>query len=167
MKTSLLIADHVDTLASGKLAALGLYTDSVIVAQLAATDAEPTADLPMGFFLSLVLTVHAAPAEEVQGSLRVTGPDGYASPEALLPPLKFPPGVAANLVVRLTPLLVHRSGLFKVLVRYGDEINEHTFEVRIKRQPAAPSAAVSPTAALPARKDAPRRPRRATSRPAT
>lgn len=163
MKTSLLIADHVDTLLSGKLAALGLYTDSVIVLQLGATDAEPTAELPLGVFMCLVLTVHVAPAPDVPGSLRVIGPDGGASPEAPLPPLKFPQGTAANLVVRLTPLLVSRAGLFKVLVRYGDETDEHTFEVRIRRPPEAPPAPVSPTDEPPVRTVKSRRPRRSTS----
>lgn len=152
MQFHLQIADHFDTLANGKVLALGLFADRVVVMRVPAEAPEPTAELPYAVDLGLLLTITDAPPTPLQGEVRIVPPGGGA-PIRVLPisGLSIGAGRSANILAQLKPLLVPQAGVFTVEAHVGDEVLGASFEVRIIRLAStAPSdVEVAPNAEAP------------------
>lgn len=163
MRTELFIADHFDTLASGKTVAMGLFADRVVVLQPDSKVPAPAPELPHALDLDMMVTVLRAPRPGATGRLTIT-PPGQDMPvvDFALPAITLPTGHSANLIFRLRPLLMPRVGKYKVRVQFGDAVNEHTLEIRrpLPLQTTAPSAEPAPVARRPARKAPAEKPNR-------
>lgn len=139
MHCELFIADHFDTLASGKVLAVGLFTDRVVVLRPGQGAPEATAETPYAHELSLLLMLKDLPPGKHVSRMTVSPPGANKPPvELRLPELELPAGQSANLIVKLAPLLVPRAGDFEVNVHVGDERQTLTFEVRIDAALVAP-----------------------------
>lgn len=117
----LLVADQFRTEQGGKILAIGLYADGVVV--IPSDAPPPTPEMPLGIELSLLVTISGVagkgpvlvqlgnkPAREMNVELRPFG--------------------AANLVLNLQPLLVESFGRKVLTVTFAGETHELSFEVR-------------------------------------
>lgn len=150
MNMLLHIADHFDTLASGKTLAVGLFADRVVVMHVAADAAPPSAALPYGCDLALLLTLTSAPAGPLQGQLRVI-PPGAGEPVAAIEfnAVAGGPGLSVSVMTRLRPLLVPQAGTYTVEVTAAGQTLASSFEVRVNRAGAAPPQALGPAPGAP------------------
>jgi hypothetical protein len=153
MQLRIHIADHFDTLASGKVLAVGLFPDRVVLLNLPADAPEPSVDVPFAFDLDLLITLTGPQEEPVACDVRVLAP-GAAPPVANLhaPSLQIAGGSSTNIASKLRPLLVPQAGLFTVEVTCGDQTLRDSFEVRLKRvassrEPLPPDSAPARAAA--------------------
>lgn len=144
MQLHLLIADHFDTLANGKMLALGLFTDRVVVMHVPAETPDPTPEIPYALELGLLLTLTNAPTTPIHGEVRIVAP-GSGPPVGNLrfDALSIRSGDSANILTKLKPLLVPHAGTYTVEVHAGDEVLSANFEVRIYRMPSVTSDVVA------------------------
>lgn len=136
MHMQLLIADHFDTLASGKVLAVGLFTDRVVLLNVPADAADPSPEVPFGIDLGLLITLSDTPPGPMAGEISIH-PPGSLPPVAVLrfTGIGVAAGYAANVMTKLQPLLVPCPGIFAVHLKLGDDVWSETFEVRVQRQP--------------------------------
>lgn len=150
MRLQLLIADHFDTLANGKVVALGLFTDRVVVMNLPADMAAPTVEMPFGLDLGLLLTLSDTVLNGADAEVSIHPPGGLPSVAVIrMAGLSVNPGASANLLTKLQPLIIPCPGVYEVQVKVGGQVMTDSFEVRIVPLPAATAA--QPVATLPAR----------------
>ena len=148
MRMYLHIADHFDTLASGKVLAVGLFPDRVLLIQVPAERQDPSPDAPYGANLGLLVTLSEGPGGPVSGDIKVLPPAGLPAVATLaIPELVASDGRSANIIGMLRPLLVPRAGLYTVQATLGGEVASGEFEVRIVRADLSPagSAIDAPT----------------------
>lgn len=147
MQLTVHIADSFDTLASGKVLAVGLFPDRVVVMNVPADAPEPTAKVPFGTDLGLLLALTDAPIGSINGEVRILPPEGAPCVGSMpFGGLQIAVGSSVNILVQLRPLLVPHAGVYTVEVQVGSDVLFGTFEVRINRLPpvgAAPE--ISPT----------------------
>lgn len=146
MRLNLLIADHFDTLASGKILAVGLFTDRIVMLQTPAGVPAPTPARPHGADLALLLTLMDVPAGPLQGEVRVLPPQPGAEP-VMRAPFKgvlTETGVGINVPIQLRPLLVPAVGMFTVEVQVNDQLLREQFEVRLRQRVDEPMPALEP-----------------------
>jgi hypothetical protein len=153
------IADHFDTLATGKVLAVGLFSDRVVLLNLPADAPEPTSEIPFAFDLDLLITLTGPIAEPSACDIRILAP-GMAQPVAHLhmPSLQIAGGSSTNITSKLRPLLVTQPGIFTVEASCGGETAQDTFEVRLQRLPQSEAPPIgSPPVQAAAAKPKPRR----------
>lgn len=162
MQINLQIADHFDLLANGKVLAVGLFPDRVVVMQVPAEAPEPSAELPYATDLGLLLTLSDAPAAPLEGEVRILSPgDGRAVGVLPFGGLNISGGQSANILSKLRPLMVQQAGVFTVEAQVGDETARASFEVRIIRLPSSVPSSVQSQPASGTGSAAPAKPRRA------
>ena len=161
MRLQLLIADHFDMLASGKVAALGLFADGVVVLTLPPDTAPPTAEMPYGLDLGLLLTLSDAELNNAQAQITILPPAGLPTVATVRADgVTAHPGQAANIMTKLKPLLVPCAGVYQAQVAVAGQVLTASFEVRIAAQPQAAALAEHtplPVKAARARPDKPAR----------
>lgn len=164
MQLHLLIADHFETLASGKVLAVGLFTDRVVVMQVPAEEPDPSPKVPYATDLGLLLTLSDAPATQLEVEVRILPPGGgQAVGIAPFGGLRITGGHSVNILTKLKPMLVPQAGVFTVEAQVGDETLRASFEIRIHRLPPSlpPQAPTGTVSTAPAK----RRRARATGKP--
>lgn len=124
----------------GKVSAIGLYADNVVVLQLAADVPDPTAEAPI-MVRSLAFLFSVSALREVllaSVDLQVNG-----TRQPFMMPRELPrtdPGNSVNLLGVMAPCIVTSFGKKKVIVDIGT--TKHTFEFEIRRVPL-PASMVS------------------------
>jgi hypothetical protein len=116
----LFVADQFRTEQGGKVLAIGLYTDNVVVFPSDAP--EPTSDLPLGLELSLLINISG-----VQGKGTVSIQLGREKREMAL---ELKRQGSANFVLNLQPLLIEAFGKKTVQVGLAGQVHELHFEAR-------------------------------------
>lgn len=141
MQLTVFIADSFDTLASGKVLAVGLFPDRVVVMNLPSDANEPTVKAPYGTDLGLLLALTDSREGNIDGEVRILPPHGAPVVGSMpFKGLKVAVGASVNILVQLKPLLVPHAGIYTVETQIGENILSGTFEVRINRLPPAATA---------------------------
>ena len=134
MKGLLYVADNFQTLQDGKVLAVGLYADKVVVMNIPIDAPEPSAELPFGISLGLLVCLLELPAADVSGHISILPPSGHA----MAPPMSFAvpaqAGRSANIVLATNPFLVSEPGVYQVVVDIADLHIAESFEIRMTRQ---------------------------------
>ncbi|MEY4413271.1 MAG: hypothetical protein RIQ53_564 [Pseudomonadota bacterium] len=134
------LADHFDTLSSGKQLAVGLYSDLVVVLNTLPEAPPPTPESPFATDMSMLLSFSELPLGTHEGEVQVLPPGLEHRPVA---EMKFKcdvtqPDAAINIPLLFRPLLLPAIGMYKVRVRIGPDEMSAEFEVRV-RAVASPS----------------------------
>ena len=134
MKGLLYVADNFQTLQDGKVLAVGLYPDKVVVMNIPVDAPEPSRELPFGINLGLLLCLVDLPSDDVAGKIIILPPSGHA----LAPPMSFAvqaqAGRSANIVLAANPFPVSEPGVYQVVVDIADLHIAESFEIRMTRQ---------------------------------
>lgn len=133
MKLDLLVADHIDTLKSGKPIALGVYADGVVVLDSGPDIPEPSDAQPWAVSLSFLLSVAGLPSGAHELQISLLNPAGVPITDPDRPPLliRVAEGQSAIVIVPNTqPLACTMMGEHKFKVSVGDVVRERTFEIR-------------------------------------
>lgn len=160
MKLSVLIADHFETLSSGKILALGLFPDRVVVINLPLqADGTPPAP-PYAVELSILCCFTELSSEVADLHLEVIPPEG-GKPIARItvPQAAMDQGRSFNVIGKIAPLLASSSGFYAVKANMGKETAADQFELRIQFPVPAADTAGKPPRPKPARKVARRQKR--------
>ena len=125
----LILAEDLRNEIGGKVTAVGLYADNVVVLQLPAEVPEPTEHEPLlvkslGFLLCL-----QGPAGKYAASAELES-DGARRPFMQSQTIILAPGKSVNMVGVLAPCGVASFGLKQVIVKLGDAILAASFEIR-------------------------------------
>jgi hypothetical protein len=128
----MLMADDIRAEQSGKMFAVGLYPDNVLVLNLPRSTPAPSAKKPIALDgLSLSFTfLGSAGHHDVSISIG----DGAAKVLSV----NVPEGGHANIILALRPLLIREFGVKPVLVLYGGAKHDFEFEVRRRDVESAP-----------------------------
>ena len=149
MKLQLHIADQFEALVNGKLLALGLFADRVVVMLIPAEMPDPTPESPHAMQLGLLLTLSDMSDRPLEGEVRILPPGGGKPVGGFsFAGLPIQAGDSTNVVTKLAPLIIPQAGVFSVEAHIGDEVLVASFEVRIRRMAPAASAAVSSEASV-------------------
>lgn len=146
MKLTLLLADHFESLASGKILGLGLFPDRVVLVD----PAPPGQRLGIDLCVLCCLTELPAHPADVLVELVAPGED-KAQAGLTLPNVAIPAGRSCNIISKYAPLLVGTGGMYTVRVEMAGQQVSDQFEVRVRPVPlqlAAPdqlSAAKAPS----------------------
>lgn len=152
MRLRLYLADHFDTLVSGKQLAVGLYPDLVVVMSPSPDAPQPTPEVPYAMDMGLMLTLSGLPVGQSVGELRVLPPglpdrpvlkSGFVCHAAEA-------GSAVNVTLQARPLLIPAVGTYSVQVTIGAEVLQDEFEVRIRPADGIPAVMVQPLPPEPA-----------------
>ena len=142
MKIEFYLADFIETLVSGKLVAVGLFTDRVILLNVPFDVPDASKDAPYAFNLSAALCPLVEPGDHSL-SVAVEYPGGDRGPTA--PPQSFTtlPGRRINIVVPMNPLLVPMAGEFALIATVDGKETRLPFELRVQRLPRPEGAPTS------------------------
>jgi hypothetical protein len=145
MKSTLFVADSIQTLADGKNIAIGLYTDRALQLAVDPNAPEPSAEMPFGTLsLGLLFTVLDLDAGAYDIQMSIVGPNGIDYPSGPVPPQTIQVSAArsANVIANLTPFLIPAFGTYAMRLDVkGQGVLEEAFTVR--RGTAEDAAAVS------------------------
>lgn len=120
----ILIADDFRVEEGGKVFAIGLFTDNVIVSLVPRGTPAPTAELPYGIdALAILLCVGGVSGLH---DLSVTLGDGPSRQWQV----DLQEGASANLIMKLRPLLVRSFGMKPVRIEFAGQTFESAFELR-------------------------------------
>lgn len=152
---NLYIADNFEALLNGKIAAMGMFTDRVVLLSVPADLAPPSRKMPYGVPLTLLLNLQPPGPDDIQGKLQVL-PPGQHTPvmHTDVSAKGVPAGHSVNIIVHMQPLLVTAPGRYQVKLTIGPDTMTAHFEVRIATLPvqtAAPAAVAKPAEAAPAK----------------
>lgn len=138
MSTSLFLADAFEVLQTGKVMAMGLYTDKVMVLTVPAHAPEPSKEQPYAIALALLLCVTDLPAGEYKAEFSIELPSGGVLQNLPFPAARYPVNGAEafNLILKFAPFMAPEVGTYTLLGRVGDVDFRHTFELREKREAA-------------------------------
>lgn len=118
------LADDFRSESSGKVTAVGLYPDNVIVLNTPANSPEPSKDRPYGVSsLGLLICIGGS-----QGTFPVSISVGENEPFRKTIELKI--GMSSNLVLAFRPLLLASLGFKKVKVTVDATVHDFQFEAR-------------------------------------
>ena len=125
----------------GKVSAIGLYSDNVVVLQLPAGASDPTEAEPI-FIRSLAFLFNISKLSEdstIEVDLEIDG-----SRQAFMAPRTFPatePGNSINLLGVMVPCLIKSFGKRRAIVKI--KASEYTFEFEVRRATLPASEMVS------------------------
>ena len=132
------LADDMRQEVGGKVTAVGLYADNVIVAEMSPDDPDPTANQVAAVGgISILANVSTSPGDH-KYQLEI-------DPSSVVPPLAQSPsshvgtqraGDTTNLIMRLAPLPFTRYGMVHVVLRIDGEPHRFSFEIRRRNKPA-------------------------------
>lgn len=151
MKLRLYIADTFEVLQNGKVLALGLFPDHVVIVPAPPPIDRPSPDDPVfGLTLSALLAFHEVEGDALKGEALVYAP-GIDRPVARM---SFdapcdPDAAAVNLISRFNPLPISSAGVYRLDVDANGQRFSEQFEIRITPPVAA---TVTPRTTKPARK---------------
>ena len=143
MKGLLYVADNFQTLQDGKVLAVGLYPDKVVVMNIPVDAPEPSRELPFGINLGLLLCLVDLPSDDVAGKITILPPSGHTLAPAMSFAVQARAGRSANIVLVANPLLVSEPGLYQVVVDIADLHIAESFEIRMTRQQSSTAALAS------------------------
>jgi hypothetical protein len=139
------VAEDLREEVGGKISAIGLYPDNVIIVSMPPDSPEPSAEKPaairsLSFLFNISGLVSSSKVSiEIQGDGRR---QPFMKPQELHPPQQ---GISSfNLIGISSPFLLASFGTKKFIVSVGD--TAHTFEVEIRKM-AAPPITVQPRVA--------------------
>ncbi|MBD2222712.1 hypothetical protein H6G33_37975 [Calothrix sp. FACHB-1219] len=122
----MLVADEFRMEQSGKVLAIGLYSDSVVVLTIPKNAPKPTKETPIGFDgVSLLLTIGGIVGET---SVRF----GLEGGQAIEHRLNLQSGTSANIIVNIKPFRIASFGVKNVIVELAGSTHKLHFEVRAK-----------------------------------
>lgn len=154
----LLVADQFRVEAGGKVLAIGLYPDGVVVMQMPADAPDPTDESPVGIAqLALLLSVSGSGRSH---NLRVQ----LGADDAKEFPVDLGTAGSVNVILDLRPLVIRSFGIKPVVVELAGERHELSFEIRrgvgdvpgqvMQLPPALAETASAPSPKKPRRKAA-------------
>ena len=126
------LADDMRHEVSGKVTAVGLYADNVIVAEMSKNDPDPTPERMVALpGVSILASVSIRPGEhhyklEFDGS-SVVPPLRETTTKRVGTPLT---GETTNLIMRFQPLPFTRFGIARVVLWVDGEAFSYSFEIR-------------------------------------
>ena len=131
------LADDMRQEVGGKVTAVGLYADNVIVAEMSPNDPDPTAEqLAALGGVSILASVSMSPGEhECQFEIE---PSSVVPPLALAQSDKFSTSRAdetVNMIMRLAPLPFTRFGMVHLVLRVDGNPHSFSFEIRRRNKP--------------------------------
>lgn len=140
MKLRLYLADMMEPQANGKLAALGLFPDLVVVLTVPPGSPDPTPQAAFGTDLCLMLTITGLPAGDTIGEMQLLAPTPEPMPVLKARfPFHVPKGsTGLNVPLPMKPMPVPALGVYTVELRVGNDVLRETFEIQVKLDPAAP-----------------------------
>ncbi len=132
MKSVLHVADDFRTLNDGKLMALGLYADNVVLINREAKQLEALSQgaKPALDKLALLLTIRGLPAGEHTIVPRVLLPDGQEQ-GTLIEPFSFPirEDRSVNFIFNLAPFVIPQYGDYTLSASVGDFVIDEKFTI--------------------------------------
>lgn len=135
MQVDLFMADMFDTLQSGKLVALGLYTDRTMVLHIPPEAPTPSEENPVAVPVTLCFCIQGLDDTEHTFKLSFEGPDGSASPMRLGGNFKGRTGSSGNLVHRFEPFLLNQIGPHQAILDIDG--TSHRFLINFRATPQA------------------------------
>ena len=149
------IADDIRLEQGGKVSAIGLYADRVIVAQMRPDQQEPSKEAPLimeGFVFLVSLS-----GLEGKHRVKLDYSDDAMVDNAKFDPVdsqfNFPdPALSMNFVGRIRPFITTAFGSKRISLEVDGEVSEFTFEIRRGKLPED-AGANQPAAKSSARRD--------------
>jgi len=135
MKTFLYLADDIQALASGKVLAVGLFTDHVIVVN---SQEPPSQEKPGAVPFSLLIAIAEVPPGHYEMKVVVLDPNGAATNYDIENTSDVPPGGSMVLAVKCNPFIFAEIGKYTVRTTVNGEVFENTFELRYAKLDMAP-----------------------------
>ena len=135
-KFRMIVADDVRVEQDGKVTAVGMYTDDIVVAHIPPTVPEPTMEIPhaipgLTFLVTVIGLEGTYPV-----SLRLVSPKpNQHAPESKS--VEFRPGGSANFILRAQPFLFASFGSKTLIAKVGEFEEAFSFEIRKGVAPAA------------------------------
>lgn len=141
MKFRAYIADTFEVLQNGKVLALGLFPDHVLVVHTQAGEPAPSDAAPIGIEASLMMSFSEVDEPTVTGHAVVIPPDSDRPvARTNFEARRQSPGSATNVITKFKPLPVRAPGIFKLQVHVNGHDFEDWFEVRVTPPPGAAAA---------------------------
>lgn len=158
MKLKILVADQFEGLVSGKMLAMGLFADGVIVLNPGKLPDGTVEPAPYSVNLAVLCTLTDLPSSPAEGSIEIFAPppDSERVAHLGLGPVSAKPGRSLSVSGRLMPFLAPRAGSYTVRARVGEAEATDAFEVRIEpvdRGPSQPAVPTSPAESVPVTKN--------------
>lgn len=121
----LYIADDIRSESSGKIMAIGLYSDLVVILQIPADAPPATEEIPYGlgklvFLINIRGVVGTGP---VKIQLAEGGPESTRT-------VTIHPGGSANVIVTVQPMLIKSFGVKRATVSFGGHVLHMEYEIR-------------------------------------
>lgn len=125
------LADDLRQEVGGKVSAIGLYSDDVIVLQLPTEEPAPTVEKPIGFEGICVLISLSGLVGTRECNFELLGPTGTPILRAAPASVDFPTAAnSVNLISKFRPFICTQFGKFKFAARIGEHRFEYEFEIR-------------------------------------
>jgi hypothetical protein len=142
----LFVADEVRVEASGKLMAIGLYGDGVLLVQQPSEAPDPTQDVPYAIdSLCLVITIGGSSGQQ---DVRVSIGGQKVADRSF----DLQPGRSVNLLLQFRPFLFSSFGVKHVEIEFAGTKHSQWFEVRsLPTDQAIPPSVIAPHLLTPAR----------------
>jgi hypothetical protein len=137
----MLVADAVETSNGGKISALGVYMDRVIVLTVPADAPEVSAEKPYGVSIGMAFCLWEVPDGTHAFSIKFEDEAGRLMPSALEGRFDHIPGMRAVLTHRFNPFFLTRPGTCSALITVGESVARVPFEFRVNRLPSADASA--------------------------
>lgn len=134
MKFDLFVADHFDTLASGKTVAVGLYTDRTIVLNVP-INVPDVSEAPYAVTVSALACISGLVPGPCNVELWIEDKDGnqlgWFAVSSI--PIVAEAGKSTNCVFRFNPFLVSYEGEYQIALRTGESVFKQSLWIKIAR----------------------------------
>lgn len=145
MNGLLYVADNFQILQDGKVLAVGMFADRVVVLNVPEEAPEPSREMPFGIQLGFLMCLRDLPSVKVSGNVSIEPPDG----KPLISPFAFSAsgsiGGSVNIIVSLNPFLISCAGNYRVLFETEMGVISESLEIRVERIKQNPAAPVTTT----------------------
>jgi hypothetical protein len=134
MHVDVFVADHFDTLQSGKTIAIGLYTDRVIIINVP-SDAPDPSEKPYGIDLSVLVCLTELPAGNHSLEIVIEDETGVVVGPAKGSQISITveEGKSSNCIIGFRPFLVPYEGAYYVAAGVGEQRERVPLWIRINR----------------------------------
>jgi len=144
-----IIADEIAQLAGGKMMAMGIYADRVILLHVAPNHS-PGGPAPALAKLHLMLTMKGLPSGEHDAHAVIEFPDGALGPKVRPLRVTVLPGLPASVIFGFVPFPMPQEGQYILRLRIADNTIENQFTVRYAQMtPEVAAAAGLPFSVTP------------------